>query len=491
MPSDQQPALTDRSKASFYEAAVPTLPLVLPAILAFLCAAVLLWRWEDWRGRLGLDGTPHVVDSLPTTLLIFCAGVLTVRLAHGYAQRRLGHRPPRLVRQIIALTTWTVAIGTGAAILFDVPVGSLMTTSGLLVAVIGLALKNMLSDLFNGISLPVKVGDWIEVGGARGRVIEISWRATKLVTTDHVLLVVPNTQFITNTVRNFTSERGYFRDHIKMTLPMSVTAYQATRILLGAAKQVDLIASLPEEPEARISGFNDQGVEWDLAYSIPDAGMSSKLRHRIQRSLLRDFFLSGIELPVAHVEIHQPVLARETNEPSELMFLRLIDLFCTLTEGELHKICEQMRPRLLESGTPVVRQGEVGDSLYIVHEGLLKVTIEHEHGATEVGRVRPGQFFGEMSLMTGAPRSATVMPMVDSKAYEISREVLAPILRDRPEVAELMSEVLAERQISNAPKLENGGQPLGERATLAQQILGGIVSFFRLPSKARSFSPQM
>ncbi|HMA52570.1 MAG TPA: hypothetical protein VKP60_22570, partial [Magnetospirillaceae bacterium] len=121
MSNDQQPALTDRSRTSFYEAAVPTLPLVLPAVLAFLCAGVLLWRWENWRGRLGLEGAPRFVDGLPTLLLIFCAGVLTVRLAHGYAQRRLGHRPPRLVRQIIALTTWTVAIGAGAAILWDIP----------------------------------------------------------------------------------------------------------------------------------------------------------------------------------------------------------------------------------------------------------------------------------------------------------------------------------------------------------------------------------
>jgi small-conductance mechanosensitive channel len=491
MPSDRQPGLTDSARSSFYEAAAPMLPLVLPAVLAFLFATVLLWRWDDWRGRLGLDGAPHFVDGVPTMLLIFCAGMLVVRLAHGYAQRRLGHRPPRLVRQIIALTTWTVAIGAGAAILWDIPVGSLMTTSGLLVAVIGLALKNMLSDLFNGISLPVKVGDWIEVGGARGRVIEISWRATKLVTTDHVLLVVPNTQFITNTVRNFTSDRGFYRDHIKVTLPMSVTAYQATRILLGAANQVDLIASLPEAPEARIAGFNEHGVEWDLAYSIPDAGMTSKMRHRIQRSLLRDFFLSGIELPAAHVEIHRPTVEREAGEPAEVMFLRLIDVFCTLTEGELRKICDQMKPRLLETGLPVVRQGEKGDSLFIVHEGLLKVTIANDHGVTEVGRVRPGQFFGEMSLMTGAPRSATVTPMVDSKAYEISRELLAPILCDRPEVAALMSEVLAERQIANAPKLGNGNAQMEERETLAQQILHGIVSFFRLPVKGRAYSSQL
>ena len=479
-----EPPLPDASRSSgaaLYEANIPAVPLLLPAALAFLCAAGLLSQWDLWRVQLGLDGAPRFVGELPPILMILCGAILVVRLAHYYAQRRLGHRPPRLVRQIIALAVWTLAGGAIVATVWDVPVGSLMTTSGLLVAVIGIAVKNMLSDLLNGVSLPVKVGDWVEVGGTRGRIVEISWRATKLVTTDYVTVVVPNTAFITSTVRNFTSERGYFRDHIKITLPMSVTAYQATRILLGAANQIDMIAALPEAPEARIAGFNESGVEWDLTYSIPDAGMALTLRHRIQRSLLRDFFLSGIELPVAQVEIHRPVAARETSGAPEAMFLRLIDLFCTLNEGELAKVCAGMRPRLLAAGRPVVRQGATGDSLYIVQEGILKVTIENGHGATEVGRVRPGQFFGEMSLMTGAPRSATVTPMVDSKAFEISRDVLAPILRDRPEVAALMSEVLAERQIANAPLLENGRQQAANRETMAQQILNGIVSFFRLP----------
>lgn len=476
------------AKAALYEPMIPPVTLLLPAVLAVFCSALLWSQWEGVRGHLGLADRTRFADGLPVVLAIVSGALLLVRFAHFYAQRRLGHRPPRLVRQIIALGAWTVTIGAVVATFWDVPVGSLMTTSGLLVAMIGIALKNMLSDLFNGVSLPVKVGDWVEVGGTRGRIVEISWRATKLVTTDHVVLVVPNTIFITSTVRNFTSERGFFREHIKLTLPMSVTAYQATRILLGAANQVDLIAAQPEPPEARIAGFSENGVEWDLAYSIPDAGLSSKLRHRVQRSLLRDLYLSGIELPVAHVEIHQPVAVRETADTPEVMFLRLIDLFCTLNETELVKICTEMRPRLLEIGVPVVRQGESGDSLYILQEGLLKVTIENDHGVTEVGRIRPSQFFGEMSLMTGAPRSATVTPMVDSKAFEISREVLAPILRDRPEVAALMSEVLAERQIANAPLLENGKQQAEARESLAQQILNGIVAFFRLP-KTR-LSPQ-
>jgi CRP-like cAMP-binding protein len=91
-----------------------------------------------------------------------------------------------------------------------------------------------------------------------------------------------------------------------------------------------------------------------------------------------------------------------------------------------------------------------------------------------------------MSLMTGAPRSATVTPVIDSKAYEIGSDVLAPILSYRPEVAGLMSEVLAERQVANVPKLESGKQQVEARETIAQQILNGIIAFFRLPKARQS-----
>jgi len=475
------------SGASKPEAALPLLPYLLKPMAAVLLLSVLWWRWPSLQPMLDPNAVGQKLRmeaDLPLVLLLLGVTFLVNRLSQAYAQFHLGRRPPRLVRQIIGGGAWMIGLGVLIGSMWDVPVGSLMTTSGLLVAVIGIALKNMISDLVNGITLPVKVGDWVEVNNLRGRVVEISWRATKLAN-DQTTITIPNTHFSNHPIRNFSPDVGYYIDNIRIVLPVGVTAYQAERILVGSAHQVEAIARLPNIPEARIIKFTDTGVEWELRFPVPDGRLGAQLRHQVQRALLRDLYYSGIELPVAQIELHRTPAIAEWPQREELTFLSHIDLFGTLTHDELELLCNRMRPRLIKAGSAVVKQGDSGDSLYIVQEGLLMATIGANGAATEVGRIRPGQFFGEMSLLTGAARSATVTPMVDSKVYEVDRDILAPILQDRPEIAALMSRVLAERQLANAPKLESPTQMVAERDSLAQQILGHITAFFRLPPRTR------
>lgn len=470
-----------------YEASVRLVPFLLKPVIGAI-VFILLWLREPvWEDVLGLDSLSEAhlfVQNMPLVLLIASITFLVIRLAQAYAQIRLGHRPPLLVRQIITLISTLVGGGTIVASLWHVPVGSLLTTSGLLVAVVGIALKNMISDLFNGISLPVKIGDWVEVTGMRGQVVEISWRATKLVGIDGVPVIIPNTHFIIHPMRNFNPETGCYIDTIQMTLPTSVTAHQAERILTGAAQQMDEIGRLGPLPEARIVSFNDTGVVWELRYPVADAGHASHIRHLLQRTLLRDFYYSGISMPVPQIQVHQ-LKTVEPQVAAAAAFLHHIPLFFTLNEAESAQLSQRMRGRVVRAGVSVVQEGDSGDSLFIVQEGLLTARVRGENGETELGKIRPGQFFGEMSLLTGAERSATVTTLVDSKLFEIDRASLAPIMQDRPEIAARISRVLAERQLANAPKLESQAQMSAAEDNLAQQILTRISAFFRLPARPR------
>jgi small-conductance mechanosensitive channel len=480
---------SDGGKIMPYEASVPLGPFLLKPLVAVLLTLVLWWSWPSLQDHIGFEpigSMQHFREDFPLLLLVACSTFLAIRIGHAYAQLRIGHRPPQLVRQMITLVVGIVGLGIMAGSFWDVPIGSLMTTSGLLVAAVGIALKNMISDLVNGISLPVKVGDWIDVASMRGQVVEISWRATKLVGTDGVTMTIPNTHFITHPICNFSPDKGFYMENLRITLPAAVTAYQAERILMGAAHQVEQVARLPRMPEARILNFNHTGVEWELRFPVPDMGQARAIKHQVQRSLMRDLYYSGIEFPVPQIELHRsPPPVIEPPQREELTFLSHIDLFGTLTVTELDLICSRMRARVVPAGKPVVTQGDNGDSLFIVQEGLLIASIAAKTGSIEVGRIRPGQFFGEMSLLTGAARSASVTPLVDSKLFEIDRDILAPILQDRPEIAAVMSSVLAERQLANAPKSDAPGQLVTAQESLSQQILGHITAFFRLQPKSR------
>ncbi len=455
--------------------------LIAPALLSAAAAAC----WRAWL-MVSADvtagsGLARFGESLPLLLLAAAIAVFTSRLVQRLAARRLKSATPKLTRQLIGLVVWTVTCGVLAGSILDVPLGSLVTTSGMMVAVVGIALKNMISDLFTGLSLPLKIGDWIEVDGTLGRVVEVSWRATRLVTRDRVSVIIPNTHLMSKPFRNLSQPEPYYRERFRITLPASVTAYQAERNLVAAARQVDALAAMPFPPDVRITGFNDRGVEWELRYFVPDAEQASRLRYRVQRNLLRNLHYSGIALPATAIELRKapPAPARHLG-CEEQIFLANVDLFGTLTGDELSVLCTHMTRQLARSGIPVVHQGAAGDSLFIVKEGLLSVAINAEGIDTVVGQVAPGQFFGEMSLLTGAPRSATVIPLVDSMVYEITRDVLRPLMQSRPELAQQMSEVLAERQIANAPKLAARGTVEEARESLAKQLFGRISTFFRL-----------
>ena len=460
--------------------------LISPTALG-LTALGLKLGWAPVQMHLALpEGSvgDRVGDNLPALAASAAAAMLAIRIIQFLTARRMGAPPPKLMRQIIALLVWTATLAVLAGTLFNVPMGSLVTTSGMMVAVVGIALKNMISDLATGLSLPVKVGDWIEVdGGEMGQVVEVTWRATRLITRADVTVIIPNTHLMSKPFKNYRQPEAYFRDQFRITLPASVGHEQAERVLLAAAYQVEAVAALPIPPELRIHSFSDRGVDWELRYYVPDAERMSGVRYKVQSNLLHALRHAGIEPPGTLVEwrpaAEPPYRRLGGGLPA---FLKGIDLFASLDDDDLTQLAATLTPKLVSAGTAIVCQGDPGDSLFVLKEGLLAVSITGTDGLdTMVGQILPGQFFGEMSLLTGAPRSATVIATIDSLAFEVGQASLAPLLRTRQGLAHRLSEVLASRQLRNAPKLEAARQSLDERKqSLTQQIMGKINAFFRL-----------
>ncbi len=184
--------------------------------------AAAYWRlWSTLHDALGI--TPgsavwKIAEAAPIVLLVIALTMLAIHAAHMAASHRFKGDAPKLVRQIIVVTAWMIAVGILAGSVFEVPLGSLVTTSGMMVAVVGLALKNMISDLFTGLSLPLKMGDWLEVDGNIGRVVEVSWRATRLVTRDDVTIIIPNTHLMSKPFRNYSQPEPHYRESFRITL---------------------------------------------------------------------------------------------------------------------------------------------------------------------------------------------------------------------------------------------------------------------------------
>jgi small-conductance mechanosensitive channel/CRP-like cAMP-binding protein len=424
---------------------------------------------------------------------------LGVRVVDGLLRRMAGahHAPaaPRLISDLARVIFFGLAGVAIAGFVLHLPVTGLLATSGVLIAVLGFALRGVLSDVFSGIALnvehPYRIGDWLQVGGGQGvppvtgRVIEVNWRSTRLMTNDGTTVVMPNGLIAASRFVNYSMPNPSYRTHIRVHLDPAVPVERARRILTTALLSVDhLLANRPSD--VVVEGIDESGVSYALRFWVPDYGSEILCRDAVAAAMLNA--LHHADLPVAvprrsMVSLRQARLDPEGGELCSRM-LRTIDLFQAFTPAELEDLACRMMRRCVPSGAAVFRQGDPGASLFLLTEGVLEVRASVPTTPTPVilDRMRPGDIFGEMALLTGEPRSATVVALCEAVVFELSDEVLRPILHDRAELAERLSDLMADRAHRNAEKRASALKPMPP-APVPQRhdLLDRLRHFFALP----------
>lgn len=449
--------------------------------------------------HLGIDPGSMLGQWARTTasvLLVLSAAWLLVRLLdvvlwRGVVERRAGVPVPRLLVDLCAALVWIVAAIVVAAWALQLEVLGLVATSSVTIAVVGFALRDIIASLFAGMALsiekPYAIGDWIEIEqGSVAQVEQVGWLTTRAVTKDGVGVVVPNARLANTVWRNYTHPRPEWRDSVRITLDYAVPSEAAERLLIAALNEVGPVKRMPQRPDVKIAELNERGVVWLARYWLDDYGAAQDIKFMVQKAILRHLHYAGIEPARAYPEL--PVLRHANAAPVD----HREHLARLLAEHELFgAIGAELRERLLAGAErrfcraeqAIVRAGEPGSSMFVVVEGLLRVTIPGEDGyEARADDLTPGSVFGEFSLMTGEPRSATVVPFVDSVVYEIGKSVLQPILEQTPELADELSRILALRQARTRDLL---ARPVGHPPTQARPnqlaILARLRGFFGLP----------
>jgi CRP-like cAMP-binding protein len=153
-------------------------------------------------------------------------------------------------------------------------------------------------------------------------------------------------------------------------------------------------------------------------------------------------------------------------------------LFKPFADGELAGLAERMTMRQFAPGAQIIIAGDTGQSMFLLSEGLTSVLVKGEDGEVDVATLRPGDFFGEMSLLTGDPRSATIMAPSETVAFEIDKEDLIPLLDANPDAAELLAIAVADRRLASAEGSKKREVVAVERASLAGKIIKSMLRFF-------------
>lgn len=409
----------------------------------------------------------------------------------GIARLKSGETVPKLLIDIVSFIIICIGLVIGLNQAFGIEIVGLVTTSGIVIAIIGFALRGMISDIFTGIALnierPLKKGDWIELNdGSIGQVQEINWRATRLLTREKVTIVVSNNFLASTSFKNFSTPTEYFRDKFAITFDYSINYEKAERVLLSGIAQVIESTNIPEKPEVRIMDFDEIGVKWECRYWVPNYEKLSSVRYEVRKRVLNNLIYAGMIPSRPKLEFFDTNYLQ--NEQSilsdEILLLKAMVIFEKLTDQQIQKIAEQLLPTSVKKGETIVSQGKVDNkSLYLVKEGFLEVFVDTEHDKNmKVGWLSPGMYFGEKSLLSDEPRSATVKVAVDAVLYEIKREDIKSLMQDEKDVAINLSRTMARREAENLDKISEANKKQNKQIeiTLAKKIFKKMQSIFAL-----------
>lgn len=248
--------------------------LTWPAILVVAGLGFHLYH-VPILGRVAPEASPELVRRLAAIFSYFALAWLAGRV-WGLALDWRGSRrrkPPRLLKELISLALFVVALIAATATLFGGAAGGALAGSGLVIAIIGFAIRNVLADILSGVALgveaPFRIGDWIDIDGTvRGRVVEIGWRSTRLQTRDDTYMILPNAQIARQRMTNYSAPRKHYRAQVEIFLSHEFPIATAKDLLTEALADCESILPTPK-PDVRAVSHHWQGVRLVIRYWVP------------------------------------------------------------------------------------------------------------------------------------------------------------------------------------------------------------------------------
>jgi len=417
---------------------------------------------------------------------------------------RIGFVLPRIMLDLLtAIGVIVVFIVVGRRAGFSV--AGLITTSAVLTAVIGFSLQDTLGNVMGGLSLQldksIAVGDWVTLGPGQptGRVSEIRWRYTAIETRSWDTVIIPNALMVKSSI-TILGRRGGAPEMTRRQIEFFVDFRSSPTAVIDAvetALRKDPVPRMATEPPPHVlmMGVRDSYAQYVVRYWLNDLNIDdptdSAVRIRVWFAMRR----AGISLsiPASTVFLTHETPERETRKAEQeleqrMRALKRVDLFSGLTAKLQRALADQLEFTPFAAGEAITREGDKDDGLFMIVEGEAVVQIGGRGndssgllGPRDVARLGPGQFFGEMSLMTGEARTATVIAATDILCYKMNKPAFQQILEETPAIADQIAEVLVMRRTAlSAARDEREEVRRKRHETAKQDLLGRIRGFFGL-----------
>src|SRR5947208_2261684 len=448
-------------------------------ILAFYAAIAVYGVHASWRNHVGA-----AVILLSTALVV---ALVNRYIWDFYFEKKRQTTIPHFLREVVGGVIFLIVL------LFVLSYGyhaeaqlkGLLAGSGVIAIVVGFAGQNLFAGIIGGIAIqinrPYKLGDWLKVGDTYAEVREINWRSTRLCTNDDIYLDIPNNEMVSHQIVNlhYPTELHAMRMRVGVEYksPPNLVKEALARAAQGAKNVV------PDPPvRVFLVDFADYAVIYEIKYYMGNHSRINETNDAVRTNVWYELKRRGITIPfpIRTLQVQRKAALPGQEEQAEaLSILRGEALFGCLSDEQLNHLVKQARLNTFGRGEPVIEEGSPGDSMFVLLRGAANVFVSKNGSTIQVASLGAGDCFGEMSLLTGEPRSATVRADADCYVMEIGKPVMAEVLRDAPGCLETLSELLAQRKLETEGVLKEAGRA-GEHTLKERQYTATFLRRLRI-----------
>jgi small-conductance mechanosensitive channel len=452
-------------------------------MLAFYAAIAVYGVNAPWRSHVGAAAI-LLSTALIVALINRCVWDLYFEKKR---QTLIPHFLREVVGGIIFLIVLLLVLSYGYHA--EAQLKGLLAGSGVIAIVVGFAGQNLFAGIIGGIAIqinrPYKVGDWLQVRERFAEVMEINWRSTRLCTNDNIYLDIPNNEMVSHEIVNLHYPTEVHAMRIRVGVEYKNPPSLVKDALFRAASTAKNVLVQPKV-KVFLVDFADHAVIYEIKYYMGNHSRINETNDAVRTNVWYELKRQGITIPFPIRTLHVERKAAppiQDDQAEALSILRGEPLFECLSGEQLDHLVKQARLNIFGRGEPVIEEGSPGDSMFVLLRGEANVFVSKNGSTIQVATLTAGDCFGEMSLLTGEPRSATVRAHRDCYVMEIGKPTMAEVLQSEPGYLVQLSELLAQRKMETEGILKvatrTGDQVLKERQYTAT-FLNRLRTFFQL-----------
>src|SRR5688572_15517231 len=434
----------------------PLLGLTAAAVVGVLRGFGPLRRLRIWALLVGLTGGAWLAErgsgvrhedlALQALSAAFTLSVAAALLRlfdllfwDWFLSRRRHVTVPRLAVDLVKLLAMTGVLVAVLKFIYGMELSGLLVTSTVVSAVIGLAVQDMLANVAAGLGLqiekPFGVGHWLLIGSHEGVVTQLNWRTTTLLTRDRHEVLVPNSTVAKTEVVNFSRPSTLQRAHAYIGVAYRHPPGIVKEALARAASSCPEVAETPPV-EILVKSFDASAINYDIRFWINDFGRLLQITDDVYSRCWYELRRCGLEIPFPQTDVTLHTASDEKEKAGAerrrheiFAVLRPLPVFTPLSDEQIETLVGGAALQMFMTGETLVRQGDRGASLFVIRSGAVRIERSQDGGpATTMTTLGAGDFFGEMSLLTGEPRTASIVAEQETEVVVVDKEAFARVL---------------------------------------------------------------